>query len=59
MPWHVGEKTAKGWPILRTDSGEIVGYSKTKWKALASVRIRYQKTYGYVPEDYKEPKASR
>ena len=50
MPWHVGKKTAKGWPILRSDTGEVVGYSKSKWKAEASVRIRYQKTYGYVPD---------
>ena len=50
MPWHVGHKTKKGWPILRTDTQEIVGYSQSKWKAEASVRIRYQKTYGHVPE---------
>lgn len=49
MPWHVGKKTKKGWPILRSDTREVVGYSKTKQKAEASVRIRYEKTYGYVP----------
>ena len=49
MPWHVGKKTKKGWPILRSDTREVVGYSKTKQKAEASVRIRYQKTYGYIP----------
>jgi hypothetical protein len=43
MPWHVGKKTLKGWPIVRSDTGEVVGYSKSKWKAEASVRIRYQR----------------
>lgn len=51
MPWHVGRKTKKGWPILRSDTNEVVGYSKTKWKAEASVRIRYEKAYGYVPKE--------
>ena len=53
MPWHVGAKTARGWPILRTDTNEVVGYSKSRWKAEASVRIRYEKTYGFVPEEAK------
>lgn len=41
MPWKVGAKTAKGWPIKRSDTGKIVGYSATKAKALGSVRARY------------------
>ena len=59
MPWHVGKKTARGWPILRSDTGEVVGYSTSKWKAEASVRIRYQKTYGYVPEDLRRTSKNR
>ena len=59
MPWHVGDKTDRGWPILRTDTGEVVGYSKTRWKAEASVRIRYQKTYGYVPEEARSSRSLR
>ena len=47
MPWHVGKKTKKGWPIVRTWTNEVVGYSKTKQKAEASVRIRYQKSYEF------------
>jgi len=41
MPWKVGEKTKKGWPIKRADTGKVVGYSKSKEKAQASVRARY------------------
>lgn len=41
MPWKVGKKTKKGWPIKRSDTGQVVGYSKTKKKAAASVRARY------------------
>ena len=41
MPWHVGKKTKKGYPIVKSDTGETVGYSKTKQKANASVRARY------------------
>jgi hypothetical protein len=37
---------------VRSDTGEVVGYSQNKWKAMASVRIRYEKTYGYVPEEF-------
>jgi hypothetical protein len=41
MPWTVGKKTKKGYPIKKSDTGEIVGYSDTKEKAKASVRARY------------------
>lgn len=41
MPWKVGKKTKKGWPIKRADTGQTVGFSKTEKKALASVRARY------------------
>ena len=45
-PWHVGEKTKKGWPIKRADTGEVVGYSDTLGKAQASVRARYSAMQG-------------
>lgn len=41
MPWKVGTKTKKGYQIKRSDTGKVVGYSKTKAKAKASVRARY------------------
>jgi hypothetical protein len=41
MPWKVGVKTPKGYPIKRSDTGKVVGYSDTKEKAQASVRARY------------------
>ena len=41
MPWKVGNKTGKGWPIKKADTGKTVGYSKSKKKAAASVRARY------------------
>ncbi len=44
MPWTVGQKTSKGWPIKRADTGKTVGYSKTLGKAQASVRARYANT---------------
>lgn len=40
MPWKVGAKTKKGYPIKKK-SGKVVGHSKTKAKAKASVRARY------------------
>jgi hypothetical protein len=39
MPWKVGKKTKRGYPIK--SKGKTVGYSKTKAKAKASVRARY------------------
>ena len=45
MPWKVKKGTgAKPWKIVRADTGEIVGSSKTKAKADASVRARYANT---------------
>ena len=45
MPWKVGSHVkGKGWPIVRADSGEVVGYSDTAEKAAASVRARYANT---------------
>jgi hypothetical protein len=41
MPWKVGIKTKKGFPIKKADTGKVVGYSGTKEKAKASVRARY------------------
>jgi hypothetical protein len=43
MPYKVGNKTKKGWPIKKKESGgwKVVGYSDTKEKAKASVRARY------------------
>lgn len=41
MPWKVGKKDAKGYPIVKKGTGEKVGHSKTKSKAKASVRARY------------------
>lgn len=44
MPWKVGKEDKKGFPIMRSDTGKVEGYSKTKKKALASVRARYANT---------------
>jgi len=41
MPWHVGKRTKKGYPIVKTNTGEIVGYSKTRAMAIRAVRARY------------------
>ena len=41
MPWKVGEKTSKGWQIIKSDTGKVVGYSGTKKKAEESVKARY------------------
>jgi hypothetical protein len=40
----VGKKTTKGYPIVKADTGKVVGYSKTKTMAMASVRARYANT---------------
>lgn len=47
MPWKVGTKNQKGWPIKRADTGEVVGYSKTREKAAAAVRARYANSPEY------------
>ncbi len=41
MPWRVGKKDSKGYPIIKSDTGRVVGHSATKAKAQASVRARY------------------
>ena len=41
MPWKVGKKDSKGYPIIKSDTGKVVGHSKTKKMAEASVRARY------------------
>ena len=41
MPWRVGKKDSKGYPIIKSDTGKVVGHSDTKTKAQASVRARY------------------
>ena len=46
MPWKVG-KSGKQWAIKKVDTGKVVGYSKTKSKAAASVRARYASLGGY------------
>ncbi len=46
MPWKVGEKDNKGYQIKRADTGKVVGHSKTRNKAAASVRARYAATEG-------------
>lgn len=46
MPWEVGPHGEKGWPIVKSDTGEVVGYSKTPAKASAAVRARYASLAG-------------
>ena len=41
MPWKVGSKTAKGYPIKKPSTGKVVGYSATKKMARKSVAARY------------------
>lgn len=42
MPWKISKsKNKKGWDIVKSDTGEIVGNSDTIEKAKASVRARY------------------
>jgi hypothetical protein len=40
MPWTV-KKQGKGWAIVKSDTGKVVGHSTSKKKAQASVRARY------------------
>ncbi len=48
MPWKVGSKTSKGYPIKKKENGrwKTVGYSDTKKEAEASVRARYASEKG-------------
>ena len=41
MPWKVGKKTKKGYPIKRSDTGKTVGYSRSKKMAEKAVKARY------------------
>ncbi len=43
MPYKVGNKTKKGYPIKKKEGGswKTVGYSDTKKDAKASIRARY------------------
>ncbi len=45
-PWRVGKKDSKGYPIIKSDTGKVVGHSTSKSKAQASVRARYRATKG-------------
>lgn len=40
MPWTV-KKAGKRYNIVKKDTGEVVGHSDTREKAMASVRARY------------------
>lgn len=40
MPYGV-RKSGNEWLIVRSDTGEVVGHSKTEANAKASVRARY------------------
>lgn len=44
-PWKV-EKSGSGYVIKRSDTGKVVGHSKTKAKAVASLRARYASMKG-------------
>lgn len=47
MPWKVGTKTKKGWPIKRQNDSKrwvVVGYSDSLKKAQTSVGARYMAT---------------
>ena len=43
MPYKVGKKNSKGWPILKFENGKwsVIAHSDTKEKAEASIRARY------------------
>mgnify|MGYP001054888568 CR=1 FL=1 len=45
MPWKV-EKSGSGYAIKRSDTGKVVGHSKSKKKAMASLRARYASMKG-------------
>ncbi len=45
MPWATKKNpNGKGWLIIRSDTGEVVGHSDSAAKAKASVRARYANT---------------
>lgn len=42
MPWSIGSKKKKGYPVISKDSGKTVGYTPSKAKAQENVRERYK-----------------
>lgn len=54
MPWSVEKPDKKGGlvKIKRSDTGEVVGHSTSREKALASVRARYANTHDVQKADY-------
>jgi len=40
-PWKTEPDGKGGWLIKRSDTGKVVGHSKSKKKAQASIRARY------------------
>ena len=43
MPYKIGRKTNKGWPILKNEHGtwKVIAHSKSRKKAAASIRARH------------------
>jgi len=37
MPWHIKKHKGGGWDIVRTATGEVVGHSTSKQKAIGSI----------------------
>jgi len=58
MPWRA-EKRGKGWVIVRSDTGEVAGHSKTEAEARASVRARYANTSAEVDEAVRRVKRQK
>jgi len=47
MPWIVKKGTgSKPWKIVRKSTGQVVGSSRSKTKALASMKARYASESG-------------
>lgn len=46
MPWKVEKDKNGGWVIKRSDTGKVVGHSRSKKKAQASIRARYASMEG-------------
>jgi len=46
MPWKVS-KSGTQWAIKKAGTGKVVGHSKSKSKAMASIRARYGASGGY------------
>ena len=54
MPWKVGKKTMRGFPIIKKDTNEIVGYSQTLDNAKASIRARYANANHLIKKSHKK-----